>query len=121
MPFRSRVRCCLRGRDPGCRRRRSISDHIGREKVGCCWLSAVRPHAVNHAAIHISKQLKPVISPQEAPSERAQKTTPSTKLGEKCLTRMAYLPDPESGGTRGVRRLYTRNIVTMRSFCQGAC
>ena len=53
---------------------------------------------MNHAAIHISKQYKPIISPQAAPSERAQKATPSTKLGEKCLTRMAYLPDPELGG-----------------------
>ena len=32
--------------DPSCRRRKSISDHIGREKIGSCRLSAITPHAV---------------------------------------------------------------------------
>jgi hypothetical protein len=100
MPFQSRVRCCFRGRDPGCRRRRSISDHIGREKVGRCWLSPVRPHAVNHAAIHISKQPKPIISPQAAPSERAQKATPSTKLGAKVPQSYGLSAGPGGGDQR---------------------
>ena len=119
MPFQSRVRCCLRGRDPGCRRRRSISDHIGREKVGRCWISAVRPHAVNHAAIHISKQPKPIISPQAAPSERAQKATPSTKLGAKVPHSYGLSAGPGGGDQRCPAALH-RNIVAMRSFCQGA-
>jgi hypothetical protein len=80
------------------RPRRSISDHIGREKVGCCWLSAVRPHAVNHAAIHISKQPKPVISPQAAPSERSQKATPSAKLGAKVPHSYGLSAGPAAGG-----------------------
>src|ERR1700730_4577514 len=110
MPFRSRVRCCLRGRDPGCRRRRSISDHIGREKVGRCWISAVRPHAVNHAAIHISKQPKPIVSPQAAPSERAQKATPSTKPGAKVPHSYGLSAGPGAGGGPEVSGAFTPQI-----------
>ena len=57
MALRSGVGGCLLGRGPPCRRG-AILDQMGREKVGCCGLSAIRTHAANDAAIHISKQEK---------------------------------------------------------------
>ena len=104
----------------GISRRKIISDPIGREKVGCCCPSAVGSHAVNHAGIHISKQLKPVIFPQAAPSERLKKQPRAGSSGRKCIAEVACLPDSELGGDRRCpARLYSQDIVTMSSCCQG--
>src|ERR1700736_1529605 len=45
MALRNGVGGCLLGRGPPCRRG-AILYHMGREKVGCCWLSAITLHSV---------------------------------------------------------------------------
>ena len=52
----------------------------------------------------------------------SQKTTPSTmkKLGAKVPTRVAYLPDGGLGGWGCPARLYSPDILTASSCCQGA-
>jgi hypothetical protein len=44
MALRSSVGGCVLGRGPPCRRG-AILYRMGREKVGCCWLSAITLHA----------------------------------------------------------------------------
>src|SRR6266478_4291553 len=57
MPLRGGVGYYLCGRDLLCWGRRRISDHNGREQIGCCLVSAVTPHGNDHAANNVSKQL----------------------------------------------------------------
>src|SRR5271166_6828695 len=59
----SRTWHCACGRELLCWRRKSIRDHVGREQVGCCLLSAAAPHGDDHAITNVSKQHRAVISP----------------------------------------------------------
>jgi hypothetical protein len=117
--LRSGVGGRLLGRGPPCRRG-AILDHMGREKVGCCWLSAITLHAVimqpPAAASNLDTTLGSLLRAEA--ENTSQKTTPSTmkKLGAKVPTRVAYLPDGGLGlGVSGapLQPGYTHRLVVL--------
>ena len=113
-------RCCAR-----MNRRGAILDHMGREKVGCCWLSAITLYAVimqpPAAASNLDTSLGSLLrAGAENTSENKQPRARMTKLGEKVPTRVACLPDGGLGGWGCPARLYSPDILTASSCCQGA-
>jgi hypothetical protein len=118
---------------------------MGREKVGCCWPSAVIPHAAimppfasasnldrnfspgSTGSVANVHRTRPIVASNPTSDKagrrtRVKKTTPSThtKLGAQGIAKTACLPDSESGGTRGVRCAFTTpDIISTSSCCQG--
>src|ERR1700730_6070347 len=123
MALPSGVGGCLLGRGPPCRRG-AILDHMGREKVGCCGLSAITLHAVIMqplaAASNLNSSLGSLLGADGRTQLKKQPRARMTKLGEKVPTRVACLPDGGLGGWGCPARLYSRDIVTASSCCQGA-
>ena len=97
---------------------------MGREKVGCCWLSAITLHAVIMqplaAASNLNSSLGSLLGARaENTSEKKQPRAQMTKLGAKVPTRVACLPDGGLGGWGCPARLYSPDILTTASCCQG--
>src|ERR1700730_15279763 len=89
MALRNGVGGCLLGRGPPCRRG-AILYHMGREKVGCCWLSAITLHAVIMPPLAAASNLNNSLGSILGSGGRTQvkKTPPSTNdeaRGRKCL------------------------------------
>jgi hypothetical protein len=86
---------------------------MGREKVGCCGLSAITLHALIMqplaAASNLNSSLGSLLGAGGRTQVKKQPRARMTKLGEKVPTRVACLPDGGLGAG-GVRRAFTDEI-----------
>ena len=113
MALRSGVGGRLLGRGPLCRRG-AILDHMGREKVGCCGLSAITLHAEIMPPPAAASNLDSGLSflRQKRRRRTRAKKQPRARLqssGKKCLL---VWPVCRTGGwgAGGVRRVFTARI-----------